>query len=834
MDEHSETQESPSLPDYISELPLFSFQQFRNYQNKFVKRIPIYEGTTLCNFEITEKLRKIIQIKEKLITELINQKTEQFNQFKRRHTEISKQCSDLIKSTNTLTCKTQNLEKEKAQLQDMIALLKQENSELTSNIVELKTELKNLTEQKDAAHLQSQEMKAQGEIETKIFSALNSRNLSMFSCSLPPPTLEIFQSLIEKIEYLEKMNQQLIEENKSLKKEIEKYKTTITDLTSQVETMNIKIQKLNEKKSALQMNLHSKVMYIAKIKKSLQKQKAKVQIILRNKHLFDNPVINEITKLEKDDVIPPPQFNHEILADLVKNDILDIRARHFTARTIELCYILYVYSPASYNFLRKLLPLPSRQTIYEHMGETIERKSQNLLNIEQLEFMLKQIKDSYSSEMPENSQIAALASDAASADPQRTNTGAVFCYNLQPLSKDYQTSIVHISQNKTGRASETEIAKSRTITDKAEKVSIKIIYNCTDGDPKTNTLHKKFQDYLSGCSSSDFFSIVQFANGYKDLIPVSDWLHILKNLRSRLLKHLIHLSENHDLNFAQICKDLKENVIIYKKTAALSMRDDLALHIFNTFNLQMIFEKQIYDEFLFILPFVLTTVVIQSTTLSIEARLDLLDLSYQLIDNISQHSTAFPQSPTKRSKEKKARYLTNTQFMRIKNTIIAFGHALTFHSNGICLSRLGTHLVEFIFARMRRMSYSNNNSDVLAKSIVKGEVVKTLLAKYGFEEEYRGRVDFGGSRHDPEKWTTNLPINKQTIVQEVQQLLQMKSIDVKDTLIAYSSHYTNLHKLVIFLSTHSPSPKIILSGIMSGAMQYARNIAFSKEQNDHI
>ena len=106
MDEHSETQESPSLPDYISELPLFSFQQFRNYQNKFVKRIPIYEGTTLCNFKITEKLRKIIQIKEKLITELINQKTDQFNQFKRRHAEISKQCSDLIKSTNKLTCKT--------------------------------------------------------------------------------------------------------------------------------------------------------------------------------------------------------------------------------------------------------------------------------------------------------------------------------------------------------------------------------------------------------------------------------------------------------------------------------------------------------------------------------------------------------------------------------------------------------------------------------------------------------------------------------------------------------------------------------------------------------
>lgn len=34
MDEHSETQVYPSLPDYISELPLFTFQQFRNFSKQ--------------------------------------------------------------------------------------------------------------------------------------------------------------------------------------------------------------------------------------------------------------------------------------------------------------------------------------------------------------------------------------------------------------------------------------------------------------------------------------------------------------------------------------------------------------------------------------------------------------------------------------------------------------------------------------------------------------------------------------------------------------------------------------------------------------------------------
>ena len=272
------------------------------------------------------------------------------------------------------------------------------------------------------------------------------------------------------------------------------------------------------------------------------------------------------------------------------------------------------------------------------MGPEIEKKSQNLLNIEQLEFLLSEIKDSYSPDSNDTPIIASVASDAASCDPQKTNTGALFCYNLQPLSQEQSTSIAHVSQAKNGRVTEKEIETPKTIASQAEKQNIKIIYTCTDGDPKTNILHKNFIDYLSKFPEKDFSSLIQYANQYKELIPVSDWLHILKNIRSRLIRHLIYLSENHELN---IKKSEKGDHFAYNKKVAYSMRDDLALHIFNTINLDMSLDKKDYDEFIFILPFVLTTVVIQSNTLSVKARLDLLELSYQLIDVLSEIFESF-------------------------------------------------------------------------------------------------------------------------------------------------------------------------------------------------
>ena len=109
---------------------------------------------------------------------------------------------------------------------------------------------------------------------------------------------------------------------------------------------------------------------------------------------------------------------------------------------------------------------------------------------------------------------------------------------------------------------------------------------------------------------------------------------------------------------------------------------------------------------------------------------------------------------------------------------------------------------------------------------IKGEVVKGILQKYGLTEEYKGRVDFGGSRHDPEKWTTNIPINKQLIITEIQQLLDLKNEHIKD------EHITNLQKLTLFLQSYMPSPRVILGTPVLGCMPYIRNVTFSQNGDD--
>ena len=77
--------------------------------------------------------------------------------------------------------------------------------------------------------------------------------------------------------------------------------------------------------------------------------------------------------------------------------------------------------------------------------------------------------------------------------------------------------------------------------------------------------------------------------------------------------------------------------------------------------------------------------------------------------------------------------------MRIKNTILAIAHALKYYPENIHVNRLGTHLIEFMFGRMRKMSHFNDSINVLERSIIKEELAKEICARYGINNIIRGR-----------------------------------------------------------------------------------------------
>ena len=134
------------------------------------------------------------------------------------------------------------------------------------------------------------------------------------------------------------------------------------------------------------------------------------------------------------------------------------------------------------------------------------------------------------------------------------------------------------------------------------------------------------------------------------------------------------------------------------------------------------------------------------------------------------------------------------------------------------MSRIGTHLVEFVFARMRRMAYHKNDSQTLTDAVVRAELCQKVLKRYNIRNTSRGRIDFAGARHNPEAWIidmhTEYPTDK--ICEDMQKILQGEN------------DFPTISSFVDSLCKNSPSPPIRLYSELNEVHPHIRNTVFSR------
>ena len=734
------------------------------------------------------------------------------------------QCENIMNQQSLLYESIKNMEKSKAahtNYKKQTILLKAENDKMRTEIETLHNEIRVLKEN------QYQATQRSSQIEEELNLLLNKSKIFEFDPEGNDDNGKLIARFIRFIDKTIQINSELIEENKQLREELESYKNLTQELTDKISLLFSSLEEAEHEFEQIKRRLHAKDMVISRLEKMYHREKQRINLIMRNHKKVQQEIITEISNREMDEA-PPPQFRHKFLVDLVRNDTRSPFSRSYTERTVDLCYVLHAYSPVTYEFLRNLLPLPSYETIRKKYKDVITKKTLNLLNVDQLTFILNEIRESYEPESNEETIPAAIAFDAAAADPKKTNSGAIFLFNEQPLNQKYDPRPVHVDLNKNGKAKQEHIEEAKSITNEAKVQHIVNRYVCTDSDSATNQIHCDFEEYMKHAPQKDFQSLIQYADKYTELIPISDLLHILKNLRSRLIAHKIHIADVLPaLNFIEICQERNVEEELYKQSKVISMRDDLALKIFHTDNLKSLFEEEIWNEYVFILPYIILINVIQSNTLTVGARLQMLELAYTMLEVIFAASFDFPEIPReKNGKQQEAKYITRNQKRRTQNDIIALAHALTFYSDGIAFSRLGTHLVEFKFGEMRRMSYGNNSANVLLGAVVRAEVVKEVCEQYDVHPKRRGRIDFGGAKMS-ERWTISFPFKDNSpIIEELIRLLHESSLGTEDLPI--------LKELTDFLHIKSPSPIVKLQGELAGTQIYERNIHYhvKEEEND--
>ena len=802
-----------------------SFQE-NEYQKNILKNIRSNMIPDVsCIFEQYNQIQnyyfQLYKYENDVLTSLLSEKAKQAQELSLKCNTIESQEKELVRMLQETNLKYSEEQNTNLRLQEELKTISQEKEDLLSKLESLQITLGQIDNDKrfydDRAYKLFKENCDNEELKKQI---------EQFKSDPDSLTIQqkndLVKMLLQKISDLEEENERIKNENAYFKEKIEEYEHSTSLLNENIQTLEQQIHDLLIEYEKTKKELKIKNLQLAIAKNRYKREKRKAKLILQNKKLDKLEIVHQIDELDTGEV-PPSHYSHEIIEELVRNDPLPKQAYKFSPKTYEIAFVLYTYSPSCYEILRNIIPLPSEVSVRGKFSEAIKRKQDNLLNLDQVKLIYDQIRSSY--EIDETQEVvSSIAFDAASADPKHTNTNNIFVYNLQPLNQSLDSHVIHISPKSNGKASQDIISNSDDIAKIASTVHIHVIYRCTDGDPNTNDLHSDFQKYMKHCPSHNFKDMIEYANRYSKLIPITDWLHLLKNLRSRLIHQDILLSTDLPvLDFVKLSSQLQIDEDIYKASSQLAMRDDLALKIFTTTNLAKLFDSSIWNEFIFIIPFVLVTNVIQSGTLSVDARIELLELSYNLIDVIDQESEGYPESPKQHSKN--ACYLTNSQKMRAQNTILALAHALTFHSDNINLSRLGTHLVEFVFGNMRRVSHQKDTPDALISSLVKTDLCSEIIKKYKLKQKRKGRVNFGGSKYDSDLWVKGIPfdIEHSNIINEVLEILHSSIDDRIGTQLPF------LNKLVHFLDEFSPSPEIVMSRDISGAAPYVRNIIYNKK-----
>ena len=599
---------------------------------------------------------------------------------------------------------------------------------------------------------------------------------------------EIIDNLNDKIDILQIQNEELKNKNKYLN-----------------------LRKANLEKKIQTVNKQLKLV-IGKVKSSNGKLKDLYQ------HVQELSIIQ---KNESDEEINEPEtLANSLIQEIFKNSKINGFSRKYSRALKDICFMLYINSNITYKLLRNFLPLPHPDNLRKEYHMMINNKKVNLGNKNQIKYLLEELKGEMSKE--QNEPIpAVLAFDAATIDPRNQGSNGLFVFNYQPLDGLSPTKIINIATKDNGRVDDEILDRIKYIENAGKAVNIIFRFVVSDSDPKTNILHKNFSDYIKKFQGNDFNERLKYIDNYPEMIPISDWLHLCKNLRARFAGHKILLSQNAKvIDPKSICELLRLDVKIMTVTGRESMRDDLAMQLINFENLQKLGEYEEYCCLVFLLPFVLFTDVLQSTNLSVEARKKLCFISYEIIKLLSNESKEIQTVKSKNSNI--VGYLRNQMLLRTQNTILGFAYALEYYGNNLMTSRLGTHIVEFIFGHMRN---GCNGYDVLDKctfQIAKSQITKEILEKYGKNEPLiAGRSHPGGACFS-EKW--NIAIADDIEIEKV----AIECIQLIHEQLNY--HDSNIVKLVTFLSENAPTKVPKTRETLSCVKIQARQIHYSNKK----
>jgi hypothetical protein len=296
----------------------------------------------------------------------------------------------------------------------------------------------------------------------------------------------------------------------------------------------------------------------------------------------------------------------------------------------------------------------------------------------------------------------------------RKNLQYCFSYLLLPLRSDLPDLLVHSMAHPTGNISTEVLEVAEVLTRILSDMGFSPHFLATDGDKGSSEFHTAaFQRYGAFGDNITLLEVVGFLtqNGTVQLHcwPISDFLHLLKNARSRIARGRLALgAETAETITAQSLNGLLNLGRDLAGHSALELlQDDLALRVFTLGNLLVLAKGGQYTGVYFFMPLVALNLAIRNELISKETRLQLIQVAFSIFFRMKK---SFPDTGKKFGIGNNVVQNVNRQTLwsremctRGCNLCVGLYWAIITFPNCLPLGRIGTHSVECLFGTTRSM-----------------------------------------------------------------------------------------------------------------------------------
>ena len=445
--------------------------------------------------------------------------------------------------------------------------------------------------------------------------------------------------------------------------------------------------------------------------------------------------------------------------------------------------LLSLTSAKTYHILRQIFTLPSVSGLYQRFGEQLSAVKAKITDLRfARDILLKVAKSAAKLPQPTQYTLAVdafsfrtfastkLATTATETNQQAQNPTTVklnngFIFLLVPHDYRVPIKLVHLAAAPSGSYNATIHERTEFILNTAREVGLRVTCQATDGYPGVSSLHEDFYDKHVLENSGNYGELITniwtwLCEDKTGIMPVSDPLHVWKNIRSRLISRPICLFD----------KSVRTDIESIKQTLDLGpalddvshigkMRDVYVLKLFTFENVSKLLGAGNYIAAFVLLPFAAWLLVVFSTRIDDQLRLFLCELSFQLLSRfLSEFDTLQAAGVQQKAcdPDKPCTLTEAHSIRRMLNTLAACGCVIFYGPNKLRMDSLGTHLVENAIGIARSTSFDPRYERVLT-TFAHNELRKEIAIDNGITLYVQARINKGGCKIDTSPDADEIP-----------------------------------------------------------------------------